>query len=130
MAIEPEGSVIFGGPSKRRFLPGLGASRPPELASLDNVSDLVRVSEPATIEMCQRVLKEFNLFVGPSTGTVLQGVMDYFREHSVEESQTVVAISPDFGDKYLDTVYNDAWVSEHFPQAPELVRHREAVCVP
>ncbi len=29
----------------------------------------------------------------------------------------VVALSADLGDRYLDTVYDDAWVTEHFGAA-------------
>jgi cysteine synthase A len=29
--------------------------------------------------------------------------------------ETIVAISPDMGDKYLDTVYNADWVERYIP---------------
>ena len=41
----------------------------------------------------------------------------------VREGDTVVAISPDFGERYLDTVYDNAWLAEHglLPTRPEHV---------
>jgi N-(2-amino-2-carboxyethyl)-L-glutamate synthase len=114
VAVDPEGSVTFGKPSKKRYIPGLGTSRRPEITTLENVSKVVTVSEPDTIQMCHEILTEYRLFIGPSTGTILQGVRQYFNEHPTEKSQSIVAISPDFGDKYIDTVYNDAWIRSHY----------------
>lgn len=114
VAVDPEGSVTFGGISKKRHIPGLGTSRCPEIASLTNVSRVMTVTEPDTILMCHRILADYRLFVGPSTGTILQGLKQYFDEHPTERSQSIVAISPDFGDKYIETVYSDDWIRSHY----------------
>lgn len=47
------------------------------------------------------------------TGTVLAGINAY--AHKLDTATNIVAISPDMGDRYLDTVYNDEWVLERFP---------------
>jgi len=108
------GSVIFGGPPGPRYIPGLGASRPPEigaeLATLHNVKDVVMVPEPDTIRMCHEVLDRYSLGVGGSTGTVLCGVRRY-RDRLAPDA-TVVAISADMGERYAATVYNPDWVAE------------------
>ena len=49
-----------------------------------------------------------HVLVGGSTGTVLAAVQQLAPEF--RRGDTVVAISPDLGEKYLDTIYNPAWV--------------------
>lgn len=112
VAVDPEGSVTFGKPSQRRLIPGLGTSRRPEITSLHNVHQVITVSEVDTIRTCREVLERYRLFIGPSTGTVLHGVRSY--PSSFQNNETIVVISPDFGDKYLDTVYNPDWVQKHY----------------
>src|SRR4029077_8394353 len=48
--------------------------------------------------------------VGGSTGTVLAAVQQLGPEF--RRGDTVVAISADLGEKYLDTIYNPAWVEK------------------
>ncbi len=124
IAVDPVGSVTFGGPSKRRLIPGLGTSRRPEITCLDNVHKVITVSEEDTIRTSLEVLDRYSLFIGPSTGTVLHGVRCYPLDF--QKNATIVVISPDFGDKYLDTVYNPAWVQKHYAMA-ELT---DAACQP
>lgn len=61
--------------------------------------------------MCRKLAKK-GYFFGGSTGTVLSGVDRYLDK--IDEKSVVVAISPDMGDKYLDTIYSDSWVKEKF----------------
>jgi len=46
---------------------------------------------------------------GASTGTVLAAIRRM--QATIPPLARVVAISPDLGHAYLDTVYNDAWCS-------------------
>jgi cysteine synthase A len=62
--------------------------------------------------MCYEVLERYSLWVGGSTGTVLCGVRRY--QDSLSADATIVAISPDLGERYADTVYNPMWVAEKF----------------
>lgn len=115
IAVDAVGSVTFGLPPQRRRIPGLGTSRSPELVEPGRVHDVVVVAEPDTIAMCHELLETRGLFLGGSTGTVLAAVRAY--AHKLERGATVVAISPDFGDRYLDTIYEPRWLGEHFPEA-------------
>ena len=62
--------------------------------------------------MCRYLLKKYGLFVGGSTGTVMHAVKEYERDFAA--GTTVVAISPDFGTNYLNTIYKDDWVESLF----------------
>ncbi len=63
--------------------------------------------------MCRMLAEERGLLLGGSTGTVLSAVQDAAK--NIPDGSVVVAISPDFGDRYLETIYNDAWVAERWP---------------
>jgi len=52
--------------------------------------------------------------VGASTGTVVCGLVREARRHPA--GRTFVAISPDGGERYLDTVFSDEWVRQAFPE--------------
>lgn len=108
IAVDSVGSVTFSGKAARRYIPGLGTSIAPSIVDRSYVDDIIWVEEPDTIRTCYNVLKKYGLFVGGSTGTVLHAVSTY--KYSKNIKGNIVAISPDFGDAYLDTVYNPEWV--------------------
>jgi len=113
IAVDAVGSVTFGGPAARRHIPGLGTSRRPEILDTKNIDDIVLISEADSVEMCRTLARERGLLLGGSTGTVLSAVQDAAKK--IPEGSVVVAISPDLGDRYLETVYDDAWVAERWP---------------
>jgi len=108
VAVETVGSVTFGGPAGRRMIPGLGTSVRPPMLDESFVDDVVRVEEADTIRACHRLAATGFLF-GGSTGTVISGAMDWLTLHGSQDL-TAVAIAPDFGERYLDTVYHANWV--------------------
>lgn len=112
IAVEPTGSITFGGCPGRRKIPGLGTSRVPEIACQDAFDDLVYIDEPTTIMMCRRMAMRTGFLFGGSTGTVLAAVEKFFGS---KPENSIVAISPDFGERYLNTIYNDTWVEQEFP---------------
>lgn len=113
VAVDAVGSVTFGGPAARRHLPGLGTSRRPEILDTKNIDEVVLISEADSVEMCRTLARERGLLLGGSTGTVLCAVQDAAKK--IPEGSVVVAISPDFGDRYLETIYDDAWVADRWP---------------
>lgn len=108
VAVDSVGSVTFGGAPGRRLIPGLGTSiRPPQLDE-SYVDEVVHVEEADTIRACRRLARSGFLF-GGSTGTVVSGAMDWLARHDAQKS-TAVAIAPDLGERYLDTIYHTNWV--------------------
>jgi N-(2-amino-2-carboxyethyl)-L-glutamate synthase len=110
IAVEPAGSVTFGGAPAKRNIPGIGTSVRPKLADFANPDRIVMVDEKRTVESCLSFVRDYHLLVGGSTGTVLAAVQQLAPEFS--RGDTIVAISPDLGEKYLDTIYDPAWVEE------------------
>jgi cysteine synthase A len=104
------GSVTFGGEPGRRMIPGVGMSFRPPMLDESYVDDVVRVEEADTIRACHRLAGTGFLF-GGSTGTVVSGAMSWLTLHGSEDL-TAVAIAPDSGERYLDTVYHTNWVQD------------------
>src|SRR3984957_8911952 len=102
------GSVAFGGAPGRRMIPGLGASIRPPLLDESYVDEVVRVEEADTIRACHRLARRGFLF-GGSTGTVVSGAMSWLGQHDASDL-TAVAIAPDLGERYLDTIYQTNWL--------------------
>jgi len=108
VAVDAVGSVTFGYPPGRRNIPGLGTSRRPDILRPDGPDEVILVAEGDAVAMCRRVAAQWGIAVGGSTGSVLSGVVAL--QDTLPDAATVVAIGPDGGDRYLDTVYDDAWV--------------------
>ncbi|HET6287526.1 MAG TPA: 2,3-diaminopropionate biosynthesis protein SbnA [Amycolatopsis sp.] len=112
IAVDSTGSVTFGGEPGPRFLPGLGTSRKPELVDPSVVHDVIMQDEREAVQMCHRLAARGYL-LGGSSGTVLSAVEHYLKD--LPDHVTAVALSPDLGDRYLDTLYDRDWVEERFP---------------
>ena len=108
VAIDAVGSQAFGCPPARRMIPGLGTSVRPALLDESYVDEVITVEEADTIRACHRLARSGFLF-GGSTGTVVSGAMEWLA-HYGSENLTAVAIAPDLGERYLDTVYQSNWV--------------------
>ena len=109
VAVDAVGSVTFGGPAARRMIPGLGTSVRPDILDESYVDEVIRVAERDTIRACHRLARNGFLF-GGSTGTVVSGAMQWLAQN--EPDLTAVAIAPDLGERYLDTVYQTNWLQD------------------
>ena len=110
VAVDSVGSVTFGGPPGRRMIPGLGTSVRPPMLDESLVDEVVWVEEPDTIRACHRMARSGFLF-GGSTGTVVSGAISWLDLYDKREL-TAVAIAPDLGERYLDTVYQSNWLHD------------------
>lgn len=122
IGVDTVGSVTFGGPAGPRYLPGVGTSRRPEIADMHIPTEVILIPEEDAVRTCRRLLDTHGLLTGGSTGTVLAAVQNY----RVPLGSSVVAISADFGDRYLDTLYDPVWVAARFPSLPETANHPPA----
>ena len=90
------------------MIPGLGMTVRPPLLDDSYVDEVVHVEEADTIRACHRLARRGFVF-GGSTGTVVSGAMDWLSRHDAG-GLTAVAVAPDLGERYLDTVYQTNWV--------------------
>lgn len=111
--VDTIGSVIFGRSPGPRKIPGMGASRRPELIARNEVGKPVLVHEVEGIRMCRLVACRFGVLIGGSSGCVLAGLMQDAPIRS--PGRDVVVIAADSGERYLETVFDDEWVDRNFP---------------
>ena len=111
-AVDAAGSVIFEHIPHKRLLPGHGASRHPELLRRDLVHSYTLITDLECVDSCRRLLQREAILAGASSGAILSAIEKRFCE--IEPGSVCVAILADRGERYLDTVYNDAWVMHHF----------------
>ncbi|MGW3472289.1 2,3-diaminopropionate biosynthesis protein SbnA [Saccharopolyspora sp. NPDC000995] len=106
-AVDAVGSVIFGGPAGPRDVPGIGASRVPELFAPAEIDDVVHVNDFETAVGCRDLLAAEGIFAGGSTGAVVAAIRRTLPR--LPRPCRVVAIFPDRGDRYLDLIYDEGW---------------------
>jgi cysteine synthase A len=120
-AVDAIGSAIFGGSRGKRLIPGHGAGIQPQLSRAGLralIHDCIRVSDLDCVVGCRRLMRLEAIFAGGSAGGVmvaLQRVVD-----SIPAGSTCVVIFHDNGSRYVDTVYSDAWVTDHFGDVSHL----------
>jgi len=117
VAVDSIGSVSFGNAPGPRHIPGLGTSRRPEIYTPEGIHAFEMVAEVDTVAMCRYLARTNGFLAGGSTGTVLAAVHQWSRRMAPDAS--VVVISPDLGERYLDSIYDDDWVTRCFGSIPD-----------
>lgn len=118
VGVDAVGSVIFGGIPRRRLIPGHGAARRPELYQTHLADRHVLVSDLDCVIGCRRLVRREAILAGGSSGAVVMAIEQVKKD--IPEGATCVAIFPDSGERYLDTIYSDSWVKEHFGDVADL----------
>ena len=111
-AVDAVGSVIFGDQKRARLIPGHGAAVRPPLFQPWLADECIHVSDRQCIIGCRRLVKHEALLCGGSSGAVLMAV-DMVKQR-IPRDANCVAIFPDRGERYLDTIYSRPWVRGHF----------------
>jgi len=111
IAVDSEGSVIFGAAPRKRHIPGVGSSIVPPLLSQAKIDDVVLISERKTVEACRELLTTHGLFVGGSSGTAFAAIKRYAPRMTGAKHPRVLFLCPDRGTPYLDTVFDATWVT-------------------
>jgi cysteine synthase len=104
--------VIFGGHKGPRRLPGLGAGLTPELCEPSLIDECIYVSDVDCITGCRWLIGREAILAGASSGAVVYAMSQL--KPRVAAGANCVLILPDRGERYLDTVYSDDWVSQQF----------------
>lgn len=112
VAVDAEGSVIFGGPAKKRYIPGIGASFRTELVDHASLDDVVLVSEMETVRACQTLLSRHGLLVGGSSGSCYAAIQRLAPRMRSLRPPTVLFLCADRGTAYAATIFNPTWVAK------------------
>ena len=112
IAVDIVGSVIFGGQPQKRYIPGIGSSKVPEILKLALIDEVMAVNEKDVVKECNNLLLEHKIFAGGSSGAVFAAVKEYFKDKSFKTKPNVVILFADRGDRYANTVYNEEWCNK------------------
>lgn len=112
IAVDAVGSIIFGGEKKTRLVPGMGASIKSQFLKEDLLSQSIHVTDLDCVIGCRRLLRTEAILVGGSSGAVFMA-FDKIKDE-IPAGSSCVLIFADRGERYLDTIYSDDWVKQHF----------------
>jgi cysteine synthase A len=108
IAVDALGSRIFSNTRQARLIPGLGSGICPKLTPTDGVHKVLHVTATDCVVGCRRLARTEAILAGGSSGGVITAVERMSKE--IPNGATVVALLPDRGERYLDTIYSDEWV--------------------
>lgn len=112
VAVDAVGSVIFGTPSAARLIPGHGAGRQSDLLDESCIDHVLHISDEECIIGCRHLLNREAILAGGSAGAVVTAAKKL--QSVIPAGSTCAMIFSDSGERYLDTIFNDEWVNEHF----------------
>lgn len=109
VAVDAVGSVLFGTPPYPRDLPGIGASRVPELLQRGEIDQAIHIDDYESAVACRELVERKGIFAGGSSGSVIAAIQRLAAQ--VPRGARILTVLPDRGERYLDTVYDDEWLS-------------------
>lgn len=112
LAVDALGSVIFGTTKCKRLIPGHGAAQVPQLLKPGLEDAYTEITDLDCVAWCRRLLAREAILAGGSSGGIIAAIEKKAPE--LQAGATCVALLCDRGERYLDTIYSDQWVREHF----------------
>lgn len=91
---------------------GLGKNLIPSATDFDLIDKFIKVTDEESAHATRDIAKLEGLFVGYTSGAVLQAVKQYAEEGEFVQDSNVVAIFPDHGSRYMSKVFSDEWMNE------------------
>ncbi|MEU7631423.1 cysteine synthase family protein [Nocardia sp. NPDC049220] len=113
IGVEPVGSIAFGGPGGPYWQSGTGTPPGATIGTAVDYSLLdegVKVSDAAAFATARAVAAKLGLMIGGSAGGSVYVALTRLEEFP--PGSTVVTIVCDGGEKYLDTVFDDEWMTD------------------
>ena len=112
IAVDAVGSVIFGGPRETRLIPGHGAAVIPALFKPGLADRFIHVTDLDCVIGCRKLVGREAILAGGSSGAVMMAVN--YMKHEIPRNANCVVFFADRGERYLNTIYSDAWVAANF----------------
>ncbi len=110
IGVDTFGSTLFGLEKKPRKLRGLGNSLLPKNVMHHYFDWIHWVSEECAYKSVRKLHSNTGLFCGPTTGAAFHIANWYSKTN---KDKQIVFISPDPGHRYVNSVYNDAWLQSN-----------------
>jgi cystathionine beta-synthase len=91
---------------------GLGKNLIPTATDFDVIDNFMKVTDEESAHTTREIAKKEGLFVGYTSGAVMQAIKQYAEEGEFTENSNVIAIFPDHGSRYMSKVFSDDWMNE------------------
>lgn len=104
---------------------GLGKNLIPTATDFDIIDCFEKVKDEDSAHTARKIALLDGLFVGYTSGAVLQGTIQLHDQGYFDEDSLVVMIFPDHGSRYMSKIYNDKWMEEQgFIDASQVPFHQ------
>lgn len=113
-AIEPVGSIIFGGEGGPYFQSGTGnpeGAEIPTIIDFNLINNNFYATDKEAFNTCRYFAKNYGLLIGGSAGGVLYKALEEINKKT--GTGNAVILLCDGGEKYLNNVFNDEWINKN-----------------
>jgi cysteine synthase len=117
IAVDGEGSSLFGGRAGPRVINGLGSSHGSPFLHAHLYDEVIRIGATEAVTCCRALLADTGLMIGGSGGAAVSAAVQYLDAHPT--ARQVVAVCPDHGANYKSTIF----AARHIPEPGTLPRH-------
>ncbi|WP_406194990.1 PLP-dependent cysteine synthase family protein [Streptomyces sp. NBC_01017] len=109
--VDTTGSTIFGQPAAHRLMRGLGSSIYPRNVAYDLFDEVHWVAAPEAVWAARRLARHHYATGGWSVGAV--ALVARWLARTLPAEERIVAVFPDGPQRYVGTVFDDAFCGEH-----------------
>lgn len=109
VAVDADGSVVFGGQPAPRRLTGIGSSQRSSFLRPWMYDHHISVCDAEAFAACRALRAACSISVGGSSGAALAACLEGLRRHP--DIRRAVVVCPDLGCGYQDSIYDDAWIA-------------------
>ncbi|WP_099712826.1 PLP-dependent cysteine synthase family protein [Flavobacterium sp. 9] len=91
---------------------GLGKNLIPSATDFDIIDKFMKVTDEESAHSAREITRKEGLFVGYTSGAVMQAIRQYAEEGEFTKDSNIIAIFPDHGSRYMSKVFSDDWMNE------------------
>ncbi|MEK6450652.1 MULTISPECIES: PLP-dependent cysteine synthase family protein [Myroides] len=91
---------------------GLGKNLIPTATDFSVIDKFMKVTDKDAAQAARELARTEGLFLGYTSGAVLQATRQYAAEGEFDKDSVVVMLFPDHGSRYMSKIYSDSWMEQ------------------